>query len=47
MSPPRRRLKSANDTNALSTVKILSFDERTYVAKVVTPTLMKVSQYEK
>jgi len=38
LSGLRSRLNNANDTNALSAVKILSFDERTYVANVAIPT---------
>ena len=38
-SGPRSRLNSANDTNALSAVKIFESDERTYVANVVIPIL--------
>ncbi len=38
LSGLRSRLNNANDTNALSAVKILSFDERTYAANVAIPT---------
>jgi hypothetical protein len=38
LSGLRRRLNNDNDTNALSAVKILSFDERTYAANVAIPT---------
>jgi hypothetical protein len=41
LSGARSKLKSANDTNALSADKILAFDERTYVANVVIQTLTK------
>ena len=38
-SGPRSRLNRANDTNALSAVKIFESDIRTYVANVAMPTL--------
>jgi len=38
LSGLRRRLNNDNDTNALSAVKIFSFDERTYAANVAIPT---------
>jgi hypothetical protein len=38
LSGLRSRLNNANDTNALSAVKILVSDERIYVANVAIPT---------